>query len=46
MERMKLGGGHDRAAGGTFKRADGDVSVKDSVEKVLSWIKNNKPAII
>lgn len=46
MERMKLGGGHDRAAGGTFKKVGGDVSAKDCVEKVLSWINNNKPAII
>lgn len=46
MERMKLGGGHDRAAGGTFKKVGDDVNVKDCVGKVLSWIKNNKPVII
>lgn len=46
MERMKLGGGHDRAAGGTFKKVDGDVNVKNSVDKVLNWIKNNKPVIV
>lgn len=46
MERMKLGGGHDRAAGGTFKKINGDVDVKESVKKVSDFIKENKPAII
>lgn len=46
MERIKLGGGHDRAAGGTFKKTDRDVGAVESINKVLNWIKNKRPVII
>jgi len=43
MERMKIGGGHDRAAGGTFKN---EKDVKNCINKVVEWTKNNKPIIL
>lgn len=42
VERMKIGGGHDRAAGGAIE----DSSPKKTTRAILSWIKNNKPLII
>lgn len=41
VEKMKIGGGHDRAAGGTFKQADPKICV----EKILNWMKENKPVL-
>lgn len=49
MERMDIGGGHDRAAGGTFvkvKEGSGPKSVSKCFENVLEWIKKNKPVFI
>jgi len=46
MEKMKIGGGHDRAAGGTFKTSSGKkLKVSDCLNQVLDWIKANKPII-
>lgn len=42
LETMGIGGGHDRASGGSFK----DMTVQQSLEKILDWIKTNKPAIV
>lgn len=39
MERMKIGGGHDRAAGGTFKNSD----VDGSLDQIISWLNTNQP---
>jgi len=45
VERMGIGGGHDRAAGGTFevKEDDKPREVKECLEEVLSWMKKNEP---
>lgn len=44
-ERMASGGGHDRAAGGTIAASDTGYDGKEFVEKVLDWMKQNKPLI-
>ena len=42
-ERMELGGGHDRAAGGTFKRGEqGELSVGECMDSVINWLRSNK----
>lgn len=46
MERMKLGGGHDRAAGGTLNKSDNYHNVSECVEKVIAWINTNDPLIV
>ncbi len=46
MERMQLGGGHDRAAGGTYKKEEKDADPQESIEKILKWLNGNKPVII
>jgi phosphoesterase RecJ-like protein len=40
-ERMKIGGGHDRASGGTFKKVDKVVIPEDCIQKVFDWLKQN-----
>ena len=44
MEKMQLGGGHDRAAGGTFKPSNpGErVKVEDCIAKVVKWMEKNQ----
>lgn len=44
-EQMKIGGGHDRAAGGEFKKEEKEQDVKKCLEKIIKWIKQNKPVI-
>lgn len=44
-ERMKIGGGHDRAAGGNFKKTDGYGSVSACVDAIKEFMRNNKPLI-
>ncbi len=41
MERMGIGGGHDRAAGGELESGN----VKKCLEQMLTWIEKNKPEI-
>ncbi|HSE56503.1 MAG TPA: DHH family phosphoesterase [Candidatus Paceibacterota bacterium] len=41
-ERLGIGSGHDRAAGGAFKESDPEECIK----KVLEWMKQNEPAIL
>lgn len=45
MERMSLGGGHDRAAGGCFKKVRVDLEVEKCIKKVIAWLKKNKPLV-
>lgn len=45
-ERMGIGGGHDRAAAGDFKKKDKDLKPEDCLKQVLTWMKNNKPVLI
>lgn len=45
VERMQIGGGHDRAAGGSFKKTDGYASVEACIEAIKDFMKNNKPLI-
>lgn len=40
LEKMSLGGGHDRAAGGIFEN---EKDPQKCIESVLTWLKNNKP---
>lgn len=44
-ERMGIGGGHDRAAGGTFREADKALDAKECLTKTLDWINENEPVI-
>ena len=44
-ERMRIGGGHDRAAGGTFKEKGKVLDPKECLDKVLDWISKNEPVI-
>ncbi len=45
LERMSLGGGHDRAAGGIFKKDDDPKDPKICAEQIVEWMKNNKPVL-
>lgn len=42
MEQMEIGGGHDRASGGTFK-TNPTESVSDCIENTLTWIGSHNP---
>lgn len=44
-ERMGIGGGHDLAAGGTFREEGRPLDSEECLEKVLEWLKENKPVI-
>ncbi len=44
-EQMGVGGGHDRAAGSSFKEVDGYGSASAVIEKILDWMKENKPVL-
>ncbi|NCP47287.1 hypothetical protein GW844_02765 [bacterium] len=44
MERTGLGGGHDRAAGGSFKKTDKDVEVT-SITWLINWLGNHDPVL-
>ena len=46
VERMQIGGGHDRAAAGIFKREGDSPDPHACIEKILEWLKNNKPVIL
>lgn len=41
VEKMGIGGGHDRAAGGEFD----NENVEECMEQLFTWIKNNKPRL-
>jgi nanoRNase/pAp phosphatase (c-di-AMP/oligoRNAs hydrolase) len=41
FERMKIGGGHNTASGGTFKDSDPEKSL----DIIFEWMKNNKPLL-
>lgn len=45
LERMQLGGGHDRAAGGTLKVDGKQLDSSDGIQFVLDWMKKNKPTL-
>ena len=45
MERMGIGGGHDRAAGGDFSSVSQVTSVEDAIKYVLNWQKDNPPVM-
>ncbi|KKT89418.1 MAG: DHHA1 domain protein [Candidatus Collierbacteria bacterium GW2011_GWD2_45_10] len=45
MERTGLGGGHDRAAGGTFKKTDKDVEVSTSITWLIKWLGDHDPVL-
>ncbi len=42
MEEMKIGGGHDRAAGGSIQT----VNPSEAIEILLNWMRANKPLIV
>ena len=44
MEQLSLGGGHDRAAGGTFKAAPGQMLESEAcLKQIEEWLTSNKP---
>jgi len=46
MERMRLGGGHNRAAGGGFKMKNNKPrQVPECLKKILNWMKHHKPVL-
>ena len=45
MERMGIGGGHDRASGGTFPKRDQSLDVAHCIERTLAWFKANSPVL-
>ena len=45
MERTGLGGGHDRAAGGTFRKTDMDVEVSTSITWLIDWLSDHAPVL-
>ncbi len=44
-ERLGIGGGHDRASGGIFKKENIDVEPKQCIVEVLEWMEHNVPLI-
>jgi hypothetical protein len=44
-ERLSIGGGHDRASGGNFKKTDIDREPKQCIVEVLDWMSHNSPFI-
>lgn len=45
VERIGIGGGHDRAAGAAFKKTDVPVSVEQGIQNMFDWMKANKPEL-
>jgi phosphoesterase RecJ-like protein len=45
VERMGIGGGHDRASGAGFKKEDKDLDVLESIKKITDWMKDNEPVL-
>lgn len=45
VEQMGIGGGHDRAAGGSFRESGKILAAEECLEKVLVWMGENKPVI-
>jgi len=46
LERMDIGGGHDRASGGTIKSEDGsEIDAGKAVDVILNWMLANKPLL-
>ena len=45
VERMSIGGGHDRAAAGIFKKDDDPKEPRVCIEKIIEWMENNKPQL-
>jgi len=46
MEKMGIGGGHDRAAGGTFKKEKEVIEAANCLNMIIKWMKKNKPVIV
>jgi phosphoesterase RecJ-like protein len=44
-ERLGIGGGHDRASGGNFKKENIDREPKQCIVEVLDWMGHNAPLI-
>ena len=45
MERMQIGGGHDRASGGTFVQMGQPLDVYPCIDQTLAWLKANTPVL-
>lgn len=46
LEGMGIGGGHNRAAGGTFKNFSGKLTSQKCLEQILFWMRKHKPEIV
>ncbi len=44
-EQMGIGGGHDRAAGGTFREEGKVLETEECLEKIITWIRANEPTV-
>lgn len=45
-EQMGVGGGHDRASGANFKQeGENPMEISDCLERVIDFMKNNKPVL-
>ncbi len=44
-ERLGIGSGHDRAAGGSFEKETVDREPKQCIVEVLAWMEHNTPTI-
>jgi nanoRNase/pAp phosphatase (c-di-AMP/oligoRNAs hydrolase) len=44
-EALGIGSGHDRAAGGAFKKETIDVEPKQCIVEVLEWMEHNTPLV-
>ncbi len=45
VERMNIGGGHNRAAGGKFPSQGKPVNPADAVKSIISWMEKNLPEL-
>ena len=46
VEKIGIGGGHDRAAGGKIKYVNKEINPQDAIKQISDWLKKNKPVII
>ncbi|MDO8429395.1 MAG: DHHA1 domain-containing protein, partial [Candidatus Daviesbacteria bacterium] len=45
MTDYEIGGGHERAAGGTIKEEGKVFDSKEALEKIIKWMETSKPTL-